>query len=757
MRKLPEIVSCVLVSVILLGTGSAMGAGKKKAGPGFSDAAIKAAIQKGAAYLWSKQNDDGGWDAHGKPGGGHYYKTGPGAMAIYALLESGVSPQDKRMEKALRWLRSTPDPMAYSIGMRANAWEVANRTTNDKYKDILRDDTARVIDSSLDGSFEYSTAGSPKRNGDNSTSQFGLLAMWAASLNDITIRNSTWKLCMGHWMRTQTPEGGWAYRGNTATRDTMTAAGIASMYVCIDNLHTQTFVKRPARVKDFKELQTVQKAVDLLDKSFKGIKGSGLGAGGYYMYGIERVGLACGYKYFNGKDWYKEGAIGLLKGQAGAGNWGATYQTAFCMLFLIRGQHPVLFNKLKYNGAWNNRPRELASLTRWMSKKYENTFNWQIVDLKMPIGDWHDAPILVITGSQEPKFSEAEISKMRNFVLQGGTILSITEANFGGGPFNEGMRKIYDQMLPEYKLALLPKNHELYDKKVYYALPGERLKLEVASNGIRPMVIHTGVDVAARWQAAVSTTTDARPHFEAATNIARYVTGQLLNLRHRGVSHWPAKTNRATTKTIRVARLKHSGDWNPEPMADKALKLKMKNRAGIKLEIGDAIGITDLPASGLKLAMLTGTKAVTFESDEIAAMKTFVEGGGTILIDVAGGTGGKFGEVKPFARSVTTTLKEMFPGRRNKLRRLAVTSPLYAIDGNTINTVKYRMHTFLRVSDKSPQLGAIMVNRRPGILYSEMDLTAGLVGYSSLAVDGYTPDSAFKIVRNVILYTDSPE
>ncbi len=30
----------------------------------------------------------------------------------------------------------------------------------------------------------------------------------------------------------------------------------------------------------------------------------------------------------------------------------------------------------------------------------------------------------------------------------------------------------------------------------------------------------------------------------------------------------------------------------------------------------------------------------------------------------------------------------------------------------------------------------------------------GLVGYRSLTVDGYTPDSAFKIVRNIILYAN---
>jgi len=730
--------SVVLVSVLLSAGSSAFGAK-------FSDAAVKAAIDKAAKFLWSQQQEDGSWPGHG----GERYPTGPGAMAIYALLESGVNPQEAKMVKALKWLQDTPDKMVYCLGMRANAWEVANRTTNDKYKEILKSDIRKVIESTQDGSFHYETGGSPRAGGDNSTSQFGVLAMWAGSLNDIAIRSSVWKQCMNHWIRTQSDEGGWNYRGK-GNKPTMTAAGIASMYVFVDNLYAQTFVKKPARAKDFPALMSIQKAVNRLDKNFANWGG---GHGNYYMYGIERVGLACGYKYFNGKDWYKEGATHLLGSQKGDGSWGEVYATAFSMLFLIRGQHPVLFNKLMYNGDWNNRPRDLASLTRWMSKEYERTFNWQIVDLKMPIRDWHDAPILVITGSKAPSFTDANVAKLKNFVLQGGTILSVSESTFSSKPFSDAMRKTYEQMFPDYKLKILPKGHELYLRRVYYNLPYESLKFEVISNGVRPMIIHTDKDMVARWQGG-PTSKESVMHFKAAVNISRYVAGQLYNLRHRGVSHWPAAGAAATTKTIRVSRLKHSGNWNPEPMADKALTIKMKNRAKVKLEIGDPIGIGDLPAAGVKLAIMTGTDAVTFSAAEKSAIKSFVEGGGTILIDVAGGNGRLYGGIKPFTGSVRDTLKEMFPGRRNKLRQLAYSSPLYSIEGNNIKTVSFRQHTNLVLSERYPKIDYIVVGDRPAILFSELDLTSGMVGYPSLAVDGYTPDSAFKIMRNIILYAN---
>jgi squalene-hopene/tetraprenyl-beta-curcumene cyclase len=71
--------------------------------------------------LWRKQSADGGWtlDALGpwiqQPdappvSGTNAYAT---AFAAVALLKSGVSPSDPRVERALAWLRSHQDPKGY--------------------------------------------------------------------------------------------------------------------------------------------------------------------------------------------------------------------------------------------------------------------------------------------------------------------------------------------------------------------------------------------------------------------------------------------------------------------------------------------------------------------------------------------------------------------------------------------------------------------------------------------------------------------
>jgi hypothetical protein len=46
----------------------------------------------------------------------------------------------------------------------------------------------------------------------------------------------------------------------------------------------------------------------------------------------------------------------------------------------------------------------------------------------------------------------------------------------------------------------------------------------------------------------------------------------------------------------------------------------------------------------------------------------------------------------------------------------------------------------------------VMAGERVGVFFSEEDLTAGLVGYASRSCDGYDPDSAFELMRNIVLY-----
>ncbi len=119
----------------------------------------------------------------------------------------------------------------------------------------------------------------------------------------------------------------------------------------------------------------------------------------------------------------------IVKGQNKNGSWcvvdggGASYHTiatSYYLLFLARGRNAVVFNKLIYDGSWNARPRDNTNVTAWMSKQYEKPINWQVVNLQVDASEWLDAPMLLITGSQDPKFKPEELDKIKQFVYAGG-------------------------------------------------------------------------------------------------------------------------------------------------------------------------------------------------------------------------------------------------------------------------------------------------------------------------------------------------
>jgi len=457
------------------------------------------------------------------------------------------------------------------------------------------------------------------------------------------------------------------------------------------------------------------------------------------------VGLATGYKYFGTHNWYKEGATGLLRKQKADGDWGGVVNTSFSLLFMVRGRNAIIFNKLQFKGDWNNRPRDLAGLTRWLSRTFETTVNWQIINLKVPVSEWHDAPILYISGAKAPEFTKPEKDKLRTFLYQGGTIFSATEC--GGSAFRKKIREVYAELLPLYELKAVERSHPIYSKKVHYALPGQP-KFYIASNGVRPMIIHTDMDLPLAWQ--LSRTATKQSAFQAAANVAKYVTGTITLLRPRGTTHWPEEVKSPPARTVTLARLKHAGNFDPEPLAYERFARLMGDQTRIKIEVLEPIDIRDLAASGAMLAAMTGTGPLTLTKEEQEAIKAFVAGGGTILVDAAGGD-------ETFAESAEGLLKKIFGSYA--LRRLASTSSLYKLKGYEIPKVRYRKKTSKRLGGtRQGAVMAVLINRtRPAVFFSPEDITAGLVGYPSFTVDGYHPDSAFQLARNVVLLAAGPD
>jgi hypothetical protein len=157
------------------------------------------------------------------------------------------------------------------------------------------------------------------------------------------------------------------------------------------------------------------------------------------------------------------------------------------------------------------------------------------------------------------------------------------------------------------------------------------------------------------------------------------------------------------------------------------------------------LGSGALPRAPFRIAHLTGTGQMPEDAMALAEMKKFMDAGGTLIIDAAGGS-------SEFATSIEHVLGQLFPAI--KPERLSLDDPVYVPQGTqALKQTAFRpfARTRLGTSDAGPRVQAYRVNGRIACLYSREDLSAGMVGEPVDGILGYTPASATQIMARLIL------
>lgn len=732
---------------------------------------VRQAIERGVQYLRRNQGPDGRWnDIDAQPGG-------VTALCALALLSCGVEPGDPQITKALNYLRTLPPKRTYATALQTM---VLCLTFPERHGPLIRRNLQWFEDQQVTtgegkGAWSY-----PGATPDNSNSQFALLAMYEAERVGISASDRCWRLAQNYWLEAQNGDGSWGYRPrDPAGSGSMTCAGIGAVIIAGQKLN-----ESDARVIDGR-LEccgpqagngAVERGLDWLGRRFS-VKTNPGGAAWllYYLYALERVGRLSAQRYIGGHDWYREGCEQLVANQdplggfwRGVGGQESVPQvgTSFALLFLSKGRRPVLVAKLRHGtgDAWNPHRSDLAHLTAYVEKRWKRDLSWQIVDSdSAKADDLLESPVLFLHGREPVKLADDQVRELRQYLDRGGFLFA--ESCCQGDAFDASFRQLIRRAFPEpeHELRPLPPEHPVW--RAEEPIEPDRHQLWGLESGCRTSVIYCPEDLSCFWELSRPGRGEEIPErFRAeivaanslGINVLAYATNREVKYKLEGIGERSLAETRPEAyrrATLQLARLRHGGGWDAAPGALVALQGALSRELGMRLDTDrHDLALTDPALARFHLVFFHGRNDFRLSAAERAALKTYLERGGTVLADAICGS-------EAFTRAFRRELAEVWPD--GKLERIPASDPLFSsqFNGFDLRQVSRRdpepggdKLTF-KVRQVEPELEAVKFQDRYAVIFSPFDLSCALEKHESLECRGYTREDAARLAINVVLYS----
>ncbi len=762
---------------------------------------VRNAIDRGVRFLLGQQRDDGSWpDILDERGG-------VSSLCALALLSSGVEPDDPRMQNALNYLRKIRPERTYTLSLQTMVFA---RAEPDRDRDLIARNVKQLERFQLDegpnkGAWSYPYRGGT--SGDNSNSQFALLALHEAERAGVSASDRTWLLAKRYWESCQHADGSWGYTKNdTNGTGSMTCAGITSVAIADDRIqsldvvvngnHIDCCAGRPSTGQD-----PIDRAFVWLGKNYSVSHNPNNQLWHlYYLYGLERAGRLTARRFIplparagqpDRADWYRDGADLLVHQQEGlSGFWTSRSHaennpligTSFALMFLSKGRWPVLVGKLQHGPGndWDRHRADVGNLTRYVESRWKRDMTWQVIDLRLAtIDDLVQTPVLYLCGSEnplpdDPAERKALAEKLVGYLERGGFLLA--EDYCGGTGFDRGFRELVKEMFPDpaYPLRLLEPEHPIWYAEEKVAADQLRPVWGI-DFGCRTSVVYLPLDPPEKPRPSLSCLWElSRPGREnkysesvqaqigaalsLGINILAYATNRELKTKEdffRPASK-PRPTDPFERGRLTVANLRHPGGCNVAPLAlnnlmeaaGTALKIRTSVRKDL-LDLSDP-GLFDYP-----LVFMHGRTAFHLTDLERKQLKEYIERGGTLLADSICAS-------QAFSESFRREMAAIFPDR--KLERIPVDDPLYSTiyGGFDLKLVSRRdpqsasgegSPLEANVKRVPPELEGIKFGDRWGVVFSPYDLSCALEQQNSMQCRGYTREDAARIGLNVILYS----
>ncbi len=742
---------------------------------------VRKAIEHGKDYLVRRQSRAGDWEGDvpaSRPGGGT-------ALALLALLNAGVPAEDPVIQNGLKWLRTVPAAQTYVVGLQTMVYCLAGQ--NEDRERIQRNVDWLVKARQMNGdklrgwSYTQGQASVP----DNSNMQYALLGLHEAQAAGFAVDPEVWRSVRTYYIDYQS-RGGWAYkRTETAPTLTMTTAGLCGLVIAGMDLNQGRETLRDGRwdkCGDYEENRAVAQALEWMGTHFPA--GDDLRALSqhlfYALYGVERAGRLTGLRFFGPHDWYRAGCDFLTERQNPDGSWRGLgdeswpiVATSFSLLFLSKGRTPVLVSKLVHDGRdggriyrddWNNDRNDARHLVEFSSRELfkRQPMGWQVFNsrdvepasVESLVAELLQAPVAYLNGHYAPDFAREGRMKevLKKYVENGGFILA--EACCSRPEFDGGFRELMKELFPDTPLTKLGDDHAVWTASGKFAIPpNRRPPLEGIQMGCKTVVVYSPKDLSCWWESNQYGDGEGQTAFRLGANIIAYATGlepPKPRLTEVEVFRDDPRETKVPRGYVKVAQLKHEGDWQPAPRAMPNLmrELREKSRLDVATQV-EEINPRLPEVIDFKFLYMHGRRSFRIAPEKLEHLRFNLETGGLLFADACCGS-------DEFAASFRQLIDDLWAGK--KLQKIPLTDELFGkeLNGTVITEVRCRRKEAGRADREfqpgEPLLEGLKVNGRWAVIFSKYDIGCALEKTKSTSCFGHDYESAVRLGTAAVLY-----
>ncbi len=424
-------------------------------------------------------------------------------------------------------------------------------------------------------------------------------------------------------------------------------------------------------------------------------------------------------------------------------------------------QPPTLLTKVKSDDMedWARTPNDLKGLLEWLSTEMNVNFTSNVKSFGEINPNPQGNPLLYRSGYKPFKLSDAEAVKLREYCLNGGTM--VFNSLVGNPEAYQSAKDAAQQIFPDRPIYRLRSDHPIF--RSFYNIGKVQYRERMKKDGVivDDYAFLEGVDldnrtaiIISRWDFSLGWEANAHESWGYAdidsrklgANIVAYVTAMRDAGKSVGKSVQLADADSKKVGKFRVGQVRHNGPWKTRSAAFPMLLNALNKETGtqVSFDLRD-ISLTDGSLFEMPFVYLTGTTDFSFTEEERTALRKYLLQGGVLFAEAGEGRA-------TFDAAFRAELAKVLPGK--SLVTLPPNHELFH-QPKGVEVVKARPSLAAKKggsTDQAPELMGVDINGTLGVIYSPNDLSAGWERAIAPYASGYEPAASMAIGLNVLYY-----